>query len=69
MTIEIEPALEAALERYVTASGVTRERAVANALHEFLDDREDYERAAAAVAKGGPTFTLAQVREELGLDD
>ncbi|AFL90334.1 hypothetical protein Terro_4127 [Terriglobus roseus DSM 18391] len=69
MTIELEPALEEALERYVTASGVTRERAVANALHEFLDDREDYERAAAAVAKGGQTFTLVQVREQLGLDD
>jgi metal-responsive CopG/Arc/MetJ family transcriptional regulator len=69
MTIELEPAIEEALDRYVAASGVSRAQAISDALLGYLEDRQDYERAAAALKRGGPTVTLAEVRRDLGLDD
>jgi RHH-type rel operon transcriptional repressor/antitoxin RelB len=39
------------------------------ALLNYLEDREDYRLAHERASKGGPRFSLEEVRRELGLED
>lgn len=68
--IELKPQVDEELSRYAQSHGHSKDEVLHKALLEYLEDREDYEAAAAALStKTGITYSLEEVRRELGLED
>ncbi len=73
MKIEIPDALVDELIRLSKKADKTPERVVHEALAEHLEDLDDYFCALEAIEEnkkaGGKTYTLEEVKKELGLED
>jgi len=68
--IELKPQVDEELSRYAQQQGVSKDDVVNKVLLEYLEDREDYDAAVKALKnKTGVTYSLDEVRRELGLDD
>jgi len=68
--IELKPQVDEELSRYAQQQGVSKDDVVNKVLLEYLEDREDYDAAVNALKnKTGITYSLDEVRRELGLDD
>ena len=66
--VRLEPEMEKRLERLAKKTGRSKSFYAKEAIHRFLEDREDSLLADEIVSRNEPTFTLAEVRRELGLD-
>ncbi len=67
--VRLEPELEQRLERLAKKTGRTKSFYAQEAIRQYVEDREDYLLAEEVLRRNEPTFTLEQVRRELGLDD
>jgi RHH-type transcriptional regulator, rel operon repressor / antitoxin RelB len=72
-SIRLEPEIEERLNALARSTGRTKAYYMREALLQYLEDREDYEVAVAAMErlKRGEerTYSSAEVRKMLGLDD
>ncbi|MFN5349822.1 MAG: CopG family transcriptional regulator [Polaromonas sp.] len=72
-SIRLEPAVEQRLDRLAQMTGRTKAYYLRELVTDGLDDLEDYYNAAATmerVRKGNEaTYSSAQVRQQLGLED
>jgi RHH-type rel operon transcriptional repressor/antitoxin RelB len=72
-SIRLEPAIEQRLDRLAQMTGRTKAYYLRELVTDGLDDLEDYYNAAATmerVRKGSEaTYSSAQVRQQLGLED
>lgn len=66
--IRLEPQLDKRLNRLAKRTGRTKSYYAREAIRQFLEDREDYLDALAVLERSEPTYTLDEVRKELGLD-
>lgn len=66
--IRLEPQLDRRLNRLAKRTGRTKSYYAREAIRQFLEDREDYLDALAVLERNEPTYTLDEVRKELGLD-
>jgi len=66
--IELDPELEARLDRLGKETGRTKAYYAELAIKEFLEDREDYLKGIAALERNEPRISLEQLERELGLD-
>ena len=69
LSIRLKPAIEKRLSRLAKETGRTKTFYVSKLIEENLEDLEDRYLAEARLEKRGKTYTSAQVRSELGLDD
>lgn len=70
--IELKPQVDEELSRYAESHGMSKDEVLHKALLEYLEDREDYETAVAALQeheRDGRTYSMEEVRKELGLDN
>ncbi|MBX3142530.1 MAG: ribbon-helix-helix protein, CopG family [Trueperaceae bacterium] len=67
LTVRLDPDLEAQLNELSETTGRSKSHYVRQALQEFLEDREDYLLAIAALERNEPTVGLEELRRELGL--
>lgn len=67
--IRLDKDTESRLETLCKETGRTKSYYARKAIKEFIEDREDYLRAVAALEEGGKIYSLEEVRKELGLDD
>lgn len=72
-SIRLEPETEARLDALAQKTGRTKAYYIRQIIHDGLDDMEDYFLAEAAMERlrsgEDRTYTSAEVRRELGLDD
>jgi len=67
--IELKPQVDEELSRYAQQQGLSKDDVANRVLLEYLEDREDYDAAVDALRnKTGVTYSLDEVRRELGLD-
>ena len=66
--IELNPDLEARLDRLANETGQSKSYYAELAIREFLEDREDYLKGIAALERDEPRISLEQLERELGLD-
>ncbi len=66
--IDLEPELEARLERLAKETGQTKSYYASQAIQEFLEDREDYLLGIASLERHEAQTSLADLRKELGLE-
>ena len=69
LSIRLKPALERRLSRLARQTGRTKTFYATKLIEENIEDLEDRYLAEARLEKRGKTFTSAQVRSQLGLDD
>ena len=69
LSIRLKPALERRLSRLAKRTGRTKTFYATKLIEENIEDLEDRYLAEARLEKRGKTFTTAQVRSQLGLDD
>lgn len=69
LSIRLKPALERRLSRLARQTGRTKTFYATKLIEENIEDLEDRYLAEARLEKRGKTFTNAQVRSQLGLDD
>lgn len=73
LEIRMSEALEHRLHELASEAGQNAHDFALTAIKQFMEDREDYLDAVAAVKEmeenGGKTYTLEEVSRELGLDD
>ena len=70
--IELKPQVDEELSRYAQQQGLSKDDVVNRVLLEYLEDREDYEIAVAALEeheRDGRTYSPEEIRKELGLDN
>jgi RHH-type rel operon transcriptional repressor/antitoxin RelB len=67
--VRLEPEMEKRLERLAKKTGRTKSYYAKEAIRQYIEDREDSLLADEIVSRNEPTFTLAEVRRELGLDN
>jgi len=65
--IRLDEKTEARLEHLCQITGRTKSYYARKALHDFLDDREDYLLGIAALERREPTISLKELEKELGL--
>lgn len=68
LSVRLDPALEAELEKLVATTGRSKSFYIKKALAAYLEDRADYLMALAALERDEPRTSLADVRRELGLE-
>ncbi len=68
LEIALEPELEARLDRLAKETGQTKSDYAKQAIHEFLEDREDYLLGIASLERNEARTTLGNLRKELGLE-
>ena len=66
--VRLEPELEKRLERLAKKTGRTKSYYAKEAIRQFIEDREDYLLAEEVARRTEKTFSLEEVRRELGLD-
>jgi RHH-type transcriptional regulator, rel operon repressor / antitoxin RelB len=69
LSIRLKRDIERRLNRLAKETGRTKTFYASKPIEEDLDDPEDRYLAEARLEKRGKTYTTAQVRRELGLDD
>jgi predicted transcriptional regulator len=69
MQIQIGDALGAWLQEMAAKAGKTPDEYASEALHQFLEDREDYEDAVEAARDAGPYISFEEVIRKYGLED
>ncbi|MGB8481680.1 MAG: DUF6290 family protein [Acidobacteriaceae bacterium] len=67
--VRLEPEMEKRLERLAKKTGRTKSYYAKEAIRQYIEDREDSLLADEVLKKNEPTFTLEEVRLELGLDN
>ncbi len=67
--VRLEPEMEKRLERLAKKTGRTKSYYAKEAIRQYIEDREDSLLADEVLGRNEPTFTLAEVRRELGLDN
>jgi predicted DNA-binding protein len=67
--VEVPAELEAVLLAAAEQTGKPVSELTLRALKDYLEDMEDYRLAHESASEGGPTYSSAEVRRELGLDD
>lgn len=66
--VRLEPELEARLERLAKKTGRTKSFYAKEAIRKYVEEREDYLLAEEVSGRNEKTFSLEEVRRELGLD-
>jgi RHH-type transcriptional regulator, rel operon repressor / antitoxin RelB len=66
--VRLEPEMEKRLARLAKATGRSKSYYAKEAIRQFLEDREDYLLALAAIEKREPTLTIKEVEKRLGLE-
>lgn len=66
--VRLEPELEKRLERLAKKTGRTKSFYAKEAIRQYVEDREDYLLAEDVSRRNEKTFSLEEVRRELGLD-
>lgn len=66
--IELDPELEARLDRLAKDTGHSKGYYAELAIKQFLEDREDYLKGIAALERNEPRISLEQLERELALD-
>jgi len=66
--VRLEPELEKRLERLAKKTGRTKSYYAKEAIRQYIEDREDYLLAVEVSKRNEKTFSLEEVRRELGLD-
>ncbi len=66
--IRLESELEKKLESLARETGRSKSFYAREAIRQYLEDREDYLRAIAALERREPTITLDELERRLGLD-
>ena len=67
--VRLEPEMEKRLERLAKKTGRTKSYYAKEAIRQYIEDREDSLLADEILSRNEPTFTLEEVRRELGLDN
>ncbi len=67
--VRLEPDIEKRLERLAKKTGRTKSYYAKEAIRQYIEDREDSLLADEILSRNEPTFTLEEVRRELGLDN
>jgi RHH-type rel operon transcriptional repressor/antitoxin RelB len=66
--VRLEPEIEKRLERLAKKTGRTKSYYAKEAIRQYIEDREDSLLADDILSRNEPTFTIEEVRRELGLD-
>ncbi len=66
--IRLEPDLEARLTKLAAKTGRTKSYYAKEAIRAYLEDQEDYLTAIAALERNEETFSIEEIRKELGLE-
>jgi RHH-type rel operon transcriptional repressor/antitoxin RelB len=71
LALRLDDELEKRVADLATRQGRNKSALVREALIRYMEDQEDIEMAEAALKNqsGKPTYSLAEVRRELGLED
>ncbi|HEX6957758.1 MAG TPA: ribbon-helix-helix domain-containing protein [Ferrovibrio sp.] len=69
LTVRPDPETEARLEKLAQATRRSKSHYVKQALRQYLEDREDYLHAVAALERKEPRVSLKKLRKEFGLAD
>jgi RHH-type rel operon transcriptional repressor/antitoxin RelB len=69
LSIRLKPSIEKRLNRLAKQTGRTKTFYASKLIEENLEDLEDRYLAEARLEKRGKTYTSAQARRELGLED
>ncbi|HEY2547571.1 MAG TPA: TraY domain-containing protein [Candidatus Acidoferrum sp.] len=69
LSIRLKPGVEKRLSRLAKETGRTKTFYASKLIEENLEDMEDRYLAEARLEKRNRTYTSAEVRSELGLDD
>ena len=67
LSVRLSPEQERALEQLAEETGRSKSHYVKQALDEFLEDRADYLIALSVLEKDERTYSIDEVRRELGL--
>ena len=67
--VRLEPEIEKRLERLAKKTGRPKSYYAKEAIRQYIEDREDSLLADEILSRNEPTFTLEEVRRELGLDN
>jgi RHH-type transcriptional regulator, rel operon repressor / antitoxin RelB len=65
--VRLEPELEKRLERLAKKTGRTKSYYAKEAIRQYVEEREDYLLAVEVSKRDEKTFSLEEVRRELGL--
>jgi RHH-type rel operon transcriptional repressor/antitoxin RelB len=65
--VRLEPELEKRLERLAKKTGRTKSYYAKEAIRQYVEEREDYLLAVEVSKRNEKTFSLEEVRRELGL--
>ncbi len=68
LEIKMSEALEARLHELAREAGQSTEAFALTAIKGYMEDYEDTLEAEAAIAEGGPTYSLEEVMREIELD-
>ena len=66
-TVQISEELNKRLVDLAKQTNRSENACVEEAVAQFLEDKEDYDLAMKAIAEGGPTISLEDLAEELGI--
>lgn len=69
LSIRLKPALERRLSRLARQTGRTKTFYATKLIEENIEDLEDRYLAETRLERGGKTYTSAQVRRQLGVED
>ncbi|MGI8404920.1 MAG: type II toxin-antitoxin system RelB family antitoxin [Thermomicrobiales bacterium] len=69
ITITIDSDLDDELDHLAATTGQSKPDIARDALIEWLEDQEDVRDAEVIVAQNNPSYTLAEVKKNLDLDD
>ena len=71
LALRLDDELEKRVADLATRQGRNKSALVREALNRYMEDQEDIEMAEAVLKNqsGKPTYSLAEVRRELGLED
>ena len=67
LAIRLDPEIEQRLTVLAQRTGRTKTFYVKEAIHEHLENLEDIYMAKKALAEGGRTYSLKEIKDELGL--
>jgi RHH-type rel operon transcriptional repressor/antitoxin RelB len=67
VTLRVPLELDARLEALEKETGRTKSSYIQEAIEEFLEEREDYLLAVAALERNEPTISLAELEKKLGV--
>lgn len=68
LAVRLPHELEERLASLASKTHRSKSYYVKRAIEEFLEDQEDYLEALAVLEKKGKTYTLDEVKKELGID-